>query len=359
MKEFVDAAKARQSAVQDGRHRLQARGPRPHRVHGEEDRREVRLPAVQVGRRGGDAARRQPHRSPTSTIRRRTSKSGAPARCARCACSTRSASQYKTKVTDTQSWNDIPTCKEEGLDVQYLMLRAMFLPGKVTPEQTAFYVDLFKKVTQTPEYKDYMEKQALKPIFLTGKDMLQVPRGGRRAQQGPDDRSRLRRASNGRLHAVRMSGDASASTRRRSDIEIVVDDPTRRRRLAAVASTAPSRSSSAAAARARGAARLRQLAHRHGWAPDGPQAGYFPFYLSRDPRRRLRSTASSRRSSRGTQPASRSSRATSCAACCRCSCRRSLFCLLMQWLGLYVASFLLVAGFMRVRRAHRAGGSRC
>ena len=44
--------------------------------------------------------------------------------------------------------------------------------GKVTPEQTAFYVDLFKKLTQTPEYKDYMEKQALKPIFLTGKDML-------------------------------------------------------------------------------------------------------------------------------------------------------------------------------------------
>ena len=79
---------------------------------------------------------------------------------------------YKTKVTDKQSWNDIPTCKEEGLDVQYLMLRAFFLPGKVTPEQSAFYVDLLKKVSETAEYKDYMEKQALKPIFLTGKDML-------------------------------------------------------------------------------------------------------------------------------------------------------------------------------------------
>ena len=79
---------------------------------------------------------------------------------------------YNTKVTETQSWHDIPTCKEEGLDVQYLMLRAMFLPGKVTPEQQEFYVNLFQKVTQTPEYMDYMEKQALKPIFLTGKDML-------------------------------------------------------------------------------------------------------------------------------------------------------------------------------------------
>ena len=80
---------------------------------------------------------------------------------------------YGAKVRDTQSWHDIPTCKEQGLDVQYLMLRAIFLPGKVTPEQQAFYVDLFQKVVQTPEYKEYMEKQALKPIFLTGKDMLQ------------------------------------------------------------------------------------------------------------------------------------------------------------------------------------------
>jgi tripartite-type tricarboxylate transporter receptor subunit TctC len=79
---------------------------------------------------------------------------------------------YKSKVTAGQSWNDIPTCKEEGLDVQYLMLRAMFLPGKVSPEQKDFYVDLFRKVSQTADYKDYMEKQALKPVFLTGAPML-------------------------------------------------------------------------------------------------------------------------------------------------------------------------------------------
>jgi putative tricarboxylic transport membrane protein len=80
--------------------------------------------------------------------------------------------EYKAKVTDKMSWNDIPSCKEEGLDLQYLMLRALFLPGKVTAEQRAFYVDLFSKVAHTPEYKDYMEKQALKPIFLSGQDML-------------------------------------------------------------------------------------------------------------------------------------------------------------------------------------------
>jgi tripartite-type tricarboxylate transporter receptor subunit TctC len=79
---------------------------------------------------------------------------------------------YKTKVTETQSWTDIPTCKESGLEMDYLMLRAMFRPGKVTAEQTAFYEDLFKKITQTTEYKEYMEKQALKPAFIVGKDMV-------------------------------------------------------------------------------------------------------------------------------------------------------------------------------------------
>jgi tripartite-type tricarboxylate transporter receptor subunit TctC len=79
---------------------------------------------------------------------------------------------YKTKVTDKQSWNDIPTCKEEGLDVQYTMLRAFFLPGKVTPDQQAFYVDLLKKISQTTEFKEYMEKQALKPTFISGPDMV-------------------------------------------------------------------------------------------------------------------------------------------------------------------------------------------
>jgi hypothetical protein len=33
-------------------------------------------------------------------------------------------------------------------------------------------------VTQTLEYKDYMERQALKPIFLTGSDMRAVCRQG-------------------------------------------------------------------------------------------------------------------------------------------------------------------------------------
>jgi len=80
--------------------------------------------------------------------------------------------EYKAKVTADMSWNDIPTCKEQGLDVEYTMLRAMFLPGKLTAEQTAFYVDLFRRLAETADFKDYMEKQALKPAFTTGPDLV-------------------------------------------------------------------------------------------------------------------------------------------------------------------------------------------
>ena len=52
-----------------------------------------------------------------------------------------------------------------------------------------------------------------------------------------------------------------------------------------------------------------------GWAPDGPQAGYFPFYLSRHARPAPASMAWSPRWSRGAASRrARSSRATSCAA---------------------------------------------
>jgi putative tricarboxylic transport membrane protein len=77
---------------------------------------------------------------------------------------------FKTKVTPDQSWNDIPTCKEAGVDVQYLMLRGIFMAPGVAPDQVAFYVDLFKKVLATPEWKEYVETNALKDTFMVGAD---------------------------------------------------------------------------------------------------------------------------------------------------------------------------------------------
>jgi len=83
-----------------------------------------------------------------------------------------------------------------------------------------------------------------------------------------------------------------------------------------------------------------------GWAPDGPKAGYFPFYLSV-----LLGAASLfglfksllRRTGADHPFVNRD------------QLRRVMqvlvptfvFCLLTQWLGIYVASLLLIAGFMR------------
>jgi tripartite-type tricarboxylate transporter receptor subunit TctC len=77
---------------------------------------------------------------------------------------------YKTKVTKTMSWYDIPTCKETGLDVEYLMLRGIFMPGGVTPDQVQYFVDLLKKVRETPEWKDFLEQGAFNQTTLSGKD---------------------------------------------------------------------------------------------------------------------------------------------------------------------------------------------
>jgi putative tricarboxylic transport membrane protein len=83
-----------------------------------------------------------------------------------------------------------------------------------------------------------------------------------------------------------------------------------------------------------------------GWAKDGPQSGYLPFYL-------CVILAGASVWGLGVALMRRAHLATTFVT--RDQLRRVLqvfvptflFCLLTQWLGLYVASFLLVAGFMR------------
>ncbi len=83
-----------------------------------------------------------------------------------------------------------------------------------------------------------------------------------------------------------------------------------------------------------------------GWAPDGPRAGYFPFYLS---------IVLGASSLFGLIKALRNREGAGDTFVTRDQLRRvlqvfvptCLFCLVTQWLGLYIASLLLVAGFMR------------
>ena len=77
---------------------------------------------------------------------------------------------YKDKIAGDKAWNDIPTCKSQGLDIEYLMLRGIFMAPGVTTEQVAYYVDLLKKVRETPEWKQLMNDGAFNQTFMSGAD---------------------------------------------------------------------------------------------------------------------------------------------------------------------------------------------
>ena len=70
-------------------------------------------------------------------------------------------------------WKEIPTIKEAlGVDINYLMLRGIFGPPSMPKDAVDWYVGFLKKVTETPEWKKYMDDAALKPAFATGDEYV-------------------------------------------------------------------------------------------------------------------------------------------------------------------------------------------
>jgi len=65
----------------------------------------------------------------------------------------------------------IPTCKSQGLaiDDYYIMRAIMAAPG-LSAGQQAFWVDLFKKVYDSPDWKAFMTDNNLVPDFKSGAD---------------------------------------------------------------------------------------------------------------------------------------------------------------------------------------------
>jgi putative tricarboxylic transport membrane protein len=77
---------------------------------------------------------------------------------------------YTAKITETQAWSDIPTCKESGIPMDYQMLRGIFMPAGVTADQKGFYVNLIQKIRTTPEWIQFMEKGAFNQTYMAGAD---------------------------------------------------------------------------------------------------------------------------------------------------------------------------------------------
>jgi putative tricarboxylic transport membrane protein len=72
-----------------------------------------------------------------------------------------------------KGWGDIPTVKEAlGVSIEYLMLRGIFGTPKMPADAVSFYQGMLKKVTETAEFKQYMEDGALKSAWITGPEFV-------------------------------------------------------------------------------------------------------------------------------------------------------------------------------------------
>jgi len=77
-----------------------------------------------------------------------------------------------TRIPDAD-WKEIPTVKEAlGLDIQYNMLRGIFGAPNMPKEAVEWHVRFLRKVYDTPEFKDYLAKGALKAAFATGAEYV-------------------------------------------------------------------------------------------------------------------------------------------------------------------------------------------
>ena len=161
------------------RHRLEAGRPDHHGRAREGHRQEDDLHAVQGRRRRRRATRRQARRLDGE----QPDRGGRALALGRAAAAVRVRQQAdavsRTRSRPTQSWQDIPTCKSQGLDVEYTMLRGIFMPAGVTQEQVDYYIDIFKKVRELPEWKKFTEDAAFNDDVHDGQAVRRLGRDGR------------------------------------------------------------------------------------------------------------------------------------------------------------------------------------
>jgi len=80
---------------------------------------------------------------------------------------------FDTARLSVGEWKDIPTVTEAlGVNVHYLMLRGIFGAPNMPKDAVDWYVGFLKKVSETPEWKKYMEEGALKPAFASGAEYV-------------------------------------------------------------------------------------------------------------------------------------------------------------------------------------------
>lgn len=75
-------------------------------------------------------------------------------------------------IFEGKGWGDIPTCKEAGLPLEtFQMPRTVWLPADVPADAVTYYAGLLEKVSQTPEWKEFVTRTAQTGKFMKGKEL--------------------------------------------------------------------------------------------------------------------------------------------------------------------------------------------
>ncbi|MGH2377034.1 MAG: Bug family tripartite tricarboxylate transporter substrate binding protein [Candidatus Limnocylindria bacterium] len=73
------------------------------------------------------------------------------------------------------AFEGVPTCQDEGLDVEpYFNTRAVFAPPGLTPEAQEYWVEVFRRVSESQTWQDFVEEQALVSDFRSGEEFRQL-----------------------------------------------------------------------------------------------------------------------------------------------------------------------------------------
>jgi tripartite-type tricarboxylate transporter receptor subunit TctC len=75
---------------------------------------------------------------------------------------------FQDKRLDIPGYENVPTGKEAGLDFSYEMMRAIFAPPGISEEAKKGMVELFRKVSEDPEWVKFAQKTGLRREFITG-----------------------------------------------------------------------------------------------------------------------------------------------------------------------------------------------
>ena len=76
-------------------------------------------------------------------------------------------------ATETlSSYPDVPTLKDAGFDVELGEFRIIVAPPGIPAEAQQYYIDLFKRTVETPEWKEYTAKNSLVDDWIEGQAVL-------------------------------------------------------------------------------------------------------------------------------------------------------------------------------------------